>query len=99
MSKPIKDQAFATPDKVAELVQKVAAAIQQELPMVMTKMKLYLQNPYTRTILFKAIKTNIVEAHVRVQTLLKDEYSAEEVQGIIHMPSIQELHAQLDNLL
>ncbi|XP_009369729.1 conserved oligomeric Golgi complex subunit 3 [Pyrus x bretschneideri] len=99
MSKPIKDQAFATPDKVAELVQKVAAAIQQELPMVMTKMKLYLQNPSTRTILFKAIKTNIVEAHVRVQTLLKDEYSAEEVQGIIHMPSIQELHAQLDNLL
>ncbi|TQD77096.1 hypothetical protein C1H46_037372 [Malus baccata] len=99
MSKPIKDQAFATPDKVAELVQKVAAAIQQELPMVMTKMKLYLQNPSTRTILFKAIKTNIVEAHVRVQTLLRDEYSAEEVQGIIHMPSIQELHAQLDNLL
>ncbi|RXH74860.1 hypothetical protein DVH24_029581 [Malus domestica] len=79
MAKPIKDHAFATPDKVAELVQKVAAAIQQELPMVMTKMKLYLQNPSTRTILFKAIKTNIVEAHVRVQTLLKDEYSAEEV--------------------
>ncbi|KAM1178867.1 hypothetical protein ACFX13_018428 [Malus domestica] len=99
MAKPIKDHAFATPDKVAELVQKVAAAIQQELPMVMTKMKLYLQNPSTRTILFKAIKTNIVEAHVRVQTLLKDEYSAEEVQGIIHMPSIQELHAQLDKLL
>ncbi|KAM0970025.1 hypothetical protein EV1_017934 [Malus domestica] len=99
MAKPIKDHAFATPDKVAELVQKVAAAIQQELPMVMTKMKLYLQNPSTRTILFKAIKTNIVEAHVRVQTLLKDEYSAEEVQGIINMPSIQELHAQLDKLL
>ncbi|KAI5320003.1 PREDICTED: conserved oligomeric Golgi complex [Prunus dulcis] len=99
MAKPLKDQAFATPDKVAELVQKVAAAIQQELPIVMTKMKLYLQNPSTRTILFKPIKTNIVEAHLQVQSLLKAEYSPEEIQGIINMPSIQELQAQLDNLL
>ncbi|KAJ9168110.1 hypothetical protein P3X46_019672 [Hevea brasiliensis] len=58
MAKPLKDQAFATPDKVAELVQKVNAAIQQELPMVMAKMKLYLQNTSTRTILFKPIKYN-----------------------------------------
>ncbi|BFG39531.1 conserved oligomeric Golgi complex subunit 3 isoform X1 [Prunus yedoensis var. nudiflora] len=99
LAKPLKDQAFATPDKVAELVQKVAAAIQQELPIVMTKMKLYLQNPSTRTILFKPIKTNIMEAHVQVQSLLKAEYSPEEIQGIINMPSIQELQAQLDNLL
>ncbi|CAL9027468.1 unnamed protein product [Prunus brigantina] len=99
MAKPLKDQAFATPDKVAELVQKVAAVIQQELPIVMTKMKLYLLNPSTRTILFKPIKTNIVEAHVQVQSLLKAEYTPEEIQGIINMPSIQELQAQLDNLL
>ncbi|KAK9101646.1 hypothetical protein Scep_025076 [Stephania cephalantha] len=56
LAKPLKNQAFATPDKVAELVQKVAVAIQQELPMVVAKMKLYLQIPTTRTILFKPIK-------------------------------------------
>ncbi|XP_059437316.1 conserved oligomeric Golgi complex subunit 3-like isoform X1 [Corylus avellana] len=99
MAKPLKDQAFATPDKVAELVQKVSAAIQQELPPVMAKMKLYLQNPSTRTILFKPIKTNIVEAHVQVQSMLKAEYSPEEIQNIINMVSIQDLQAQLDNLL
>ncbi|KAJ6891360.1 hypothetical protein NC651_024759 [Populus alba x Populus x berolinensis] len=98
MAKPLKDQAFATPDKVAELVQKVNAAIQQELPVVMTKMKLYLQNPSTRTILFKPIKTNIVEAHVQIQSLVKAEYSPEE-QSIINMTSIQNLLAELDNLL
>ncbi|KAJ9168109.1 hypothetical protein P3X46_019672 [Hevea brasiliensis] len=98
MAKPLKDQAFATPDKVAELVQKVNAAIQQELPMVMAKMKLYLQNTSTRTILFKPIKTNIVEAHVQVQSLVKVEYSPEE-QSVINMVSMQELQAQLDNLL
>ncbi|KAF5461794.1 hypothetical protein F2P56_017863 [Juglans regia] len=99
MAKPLKDQAFATQDKVAELVQKVGAAIQQELPTVMAKMKLYLQNPSTRTILYKPIKTNIVEAHVQVQSLLKAEYSAEEMESIINMASIQDLQAQLDNLL
>ncbi|KAF2285121.1 hypothetical protein GH714_037969 [Hevea brasiliensis] len=98
MAKPLKDQAFATPDKVAELVQKVNAAIQQELPVVMAKMKLYLQNASTRTILFKPIKTNIVEAHIQLQSLVKAEYSPQE-QSIINMVSIQELQAQLDNLL
>ncbi|KAH7519356.1 hypothetical protein FEM48_Zijuj08G0027400 [Ziziphus jujuba var. spinosa] len=99
MAKPIKDQAFATPDKVAELVQKVKTSIQQELPTVMAKMKLYLQNPSTRTILFKPIKTNIVEAHVQVQNLLRTEYSLEEIQNVINMPSIHELQGQLDRLL
>ncbi|GAY37570.1 hypothetical protein CUMW_030040 [Citrus unshiu] len=98
MAKPLKDQAFATPDKVAELVHKVNAAIQQELPPVMAKMKLYLQNPSTRTILFKPVKTNIVEAHIQVQSLLKAEYMPEE-QSIINMVSMPDLQAQLDSLL
>uniref|UniRef100_A0A0D3DY65 Conserved oligomeric Golgi complex subunit 3 n=1 Tax=Brassica oleracea var. oleracea TaxID=109376 RepID=A0A0D3DY65_BRAOL len=98
MAKPLKEQAFATPDKVAELVQKVYAAIQQELLPILAKMKLYLQNPSTRTILFKPIKTNIVEAHTQVESLLKAEYSAEE-QANINMISIQDLQTQLDNLL
>jgi len=37
-------------------LEQVSAAIQQELPTVIEKMKLYLQNPSTRTILFKPIK-------------------------------------------
>ncbi|XP_050217227.1 conserved oligomeric Golgi complex subunit 3 [Mercurialis annua] len=98
MAKPLKDQAFATPEKVAELVQKVNAAILQELPTVMAKMKIYLQNQSTRTILFKPIKTNIVEAHIQVQKLVKAEYSPEE-QSIINVTSIQQLQQQLDNFL
>ncbi|EYU28294.1 hypothetical protein MIMGU_mgv1a001928mg [Erythranthe guttata] len=99
ISKPLKDQAFATPEKVAELVHKVGSAIQQELPRVMTKMKLYLQNPATRAILFKPIKTNIVEAHVQVQSLLKSEYSPEDIQSVVDTISIQDLQAQLDSLM
>eukprot|EP00268_Persea_americana_P062426 TRINITY_DN80025_c0_g1_i1.p1 TRINITY_DN80025_c0_g1~~TRINITY_DN80025_c0_g1_i1.p1 ORF type:complete len:782 (+),score=145.88 TRINITY_DN80025_c0_g1_i1:239-2584(+) len=98
LTKPLRNQAFATPDKVTELVQKVRNAIQQELPGVMMKMKLYLQNPSTRSILFKPIKTNIVEAHVQVQSLLKSEYSPEEMESIGMIP-IPDLQAQLDSLL
>ncbi|RVW77045.1 Conserved oligomeric Golgi complex subunit 3 [Vitis vinifera] len=96
MAKPLKDQAFATPDKVAELVQKInyinicdstgldsgvysirigKCFLAARVAEVMEKMKLYLQNPSTRTILFKPIKTNIVEAHIQVQSLLKSEYT------------------------
>lgn len=98
LAKPLKSQAFASPDKLAELVQKVGTAIQQKLPKVMEKLKLYLQNPSTRTILFKPIKTNIVEAHVQLQSLIKSEYSAEEMESI-GMISIQDLNTQLDTLL
>ncbi|KAI7747737.1 hypothetical protein M8C21_008300 [Ambrosia artemisiifolia] len=98
MGKPLKDQAFASPDKVAEIVQKVNSAMQNELPRVMEKMKLYLQNPSTRTILFKPIKTNIIEAHEQVLKLLKQDYSEEEITNI-KMVSIQELESQLNNLI
>ncbi|XP_042487205.1 conserved oligomeric Golgi complex subunit 3-like [Macadamia integrifolia] len=98
LAKPLKNQAFATPDKVAELVQKVDASIQQELPRVMGKMKLYLQNPSTRTILYKPIKTNIVEAHLQLQSLLKSEYSPEEIQSIGTV-TIQDLQTRLDGFL
>ncbi|KAL4178866.1 hypothetical protein AMTRI_Chr13g84320 [Amborella trichopoda] len=98
LAKPLKDQAFATPEKVAELVKKVDTAIQQELPKVIAKMKLYLQNPSSRTILYKSIKTNIAEAQLQVHSLIKSEYSAEEMASI-GMLSVQDLQALLDSLL
>ncbi|CAL5328750.1 unnamed protein product [Camellia sinensis] len=69
LAKPLKDQAFATPDKVAELVQKVSVSIKEELPRVMAKMKLYLQNQSTRTILFKPIKTNIMQGIISMVSI------------------------------
>ncbi|CAO2206902.1 unnamed protein product [Urochloa humidicola] len=98
LAKPLKTQAFASPDKVAELIQKVATAIREDLPKVMAKMRLYLQNSSTRMILFKPIKTNIVEAHIQLQSLLKSEYSTEEMQSIGMLP-ILDLQSQLDSLM
>nr|GMC77330.1 conserved oligomeric Golgi complex subunit 3 isoform X1 [Ipomoea batatas] len=99
IAKPLKDQAFASMEKIAEILQKVNAAIDQDLPRVLEKMRLYLQNPSTRAILFKPIKTNIIEAHSQVLSLLKKEYSPEDTQNILNMISLEDLEVKLDSLL
>lgn len=98
LAKPLKSQAFASPENVSELIGKVSAAIQQDLVTVIAKMKLYMSNTSTQMILFKPIKTNIVEAHLQLQSLIRLEYSEEEI-GRIGMVPISDLQAQLDNLL
>lgn len=44
-------------------------------------------------------RTNIVEAHIQVRSLVKSEYSPEDIESIISMVSIEDLQAQLDSLL
>ncbi|CAN6442670.1 unnamed protein product [Victoria cruziana] len=98
LTKPLKDQAFASPEKVSELVQKVDNEIRQELPKVTAKMELYLQNPSTRAILFKPIKANILEAHIQVYKLIESEYTPEEAESI-GMVKTEELQARLEEIL
>lgn len=95
--KSLKAQAFATPEKVAEMVAKVDDALKKDLPSVVLKMKLYLQNPSTRSILFKPIKSNIVEAYGQINSLIKAEYSSEDIE-IIGLPKQAEVQDYLDNL-
>ncbi|KAK9817306.1 hypothetical protein WJX72_012420 [[Myrmecia] bisecta] len=95
--KPLREQAFAAPPRLAEMVQKVKQALQTALPAAVNKMKLYLNNPSTHAILFKPIKSNIAEAHGQIAALLESEYTAEEAAAIqLTLP--QELAALLDSL-
>lgn len=75
-------QAFASPDRLVEMVQKVQTAMQTSLPKAVNKMKLYLNNPSTHSILFKPIKSNIAEAHAQIAALLEAEYTQQEIQSI-----------------
>ncbi|DBB10820.1 hypothetical protein WJX82_004700 [Trebouxia sp. C0006] len=81
-SKRLREQAFASPERLAEMVQKVQTAMQTSLPNAVSKMKLYLNNPSTHSILFKPIKSNIAEAHAQIAALLEAEYTQQEVQSI-----------------
>ena len=75
-------QAFASPERLKEMVQKVQSAMQTSLPKAISKMKLYLNNPSTHSVLFKPIKSNIAEAHAQIAALLEAEYTQQEVQSI-----------------
>lgn len=67
---PRRAQAFAAPDRVAELVGRVREALGAALPEAVASMRLYLPNPATHAILFKPIKSNVAEAHGQVSRLL-----------------------------
>lgn len=64
------------------MVIKVQKAMQESLPKAVDKMKLYLNNPSTHSVLFKPIKSNIAEAHAQIAGLLDAEYTAAEVSQI-----------------
>lgn len=75
-------QAFASPERLVEMVQKVQTAMQTLLPKAISKMKMYLNNPSTHSVLFKPIKSNIAEAHAQIAALLDAEYTPQEVKSI-----------------
>lgn len=61
------------------------------------KMKLYLNNTSTHSILFKPIKSNIAEAHGQIAALLDSEYSEEDAEAS-GLRAPDELMALLDRL-
>jgi len=78
----LREQAFATPQKLAEMVASVNDALANKLPGTAAHMRLYLPEPSTRSILFKPIKSNIAEGHSQVAELLEAEYSPEDVAQV-----------------
>ncbi|GIL47849.1 hypothetical protein Vafri_4496 [Volvox africanus] len=96
-SKPLREQAFASPGKLAEMVGRVNAALAGPLPGAVAKMRLYLPNPSTHAILLKPVKSNIAEAHGQIAKLLQMEYSPDEAAEVpLYNP--QQLATLLDNL-
>ncbi|EIE20882.1 Sec34-domain-containing protein [Coccomyxa subellipsoidea C-169] len=93
----LREQAFAAPERLEEMAVRVREALQKELPAVVAKMRLYLNNPATHAILFKPIKSNIAEAHGQIASLLESEYTPEEAARV-PLTSPQQLAALLDSL-
>ncbi|KAG1657780.1 hypothetical protein FOA52_012858 [Chlamydomonas sp. UWO 241] len=96
-AKPIREQAFASPAKLAEMVSRVNEGMTGPLAAAASRMRLYLPNPGTYVILFKPVKSNLVEAHAQVASLLAAEYPPDEVAGV-PLKSGDELAALLDSL-
>ncbi|KAG2494830.1 hypothetical protein HYH03_007071 [Edaphochlamys debaryana] len=98
-AKPMREQAFASVPKLAEVVGRVNAALGPggPLPAAVGKMRLYLPNPATHAILLKPVKSNIAEAHGQVAKLLQSDYTPEEAAEVpLYNP--QQLAAVLEQL-
>jgi hypothetical protein len=82
-------QAFASVQRLSDMVARVRAALREALPRAVEKMKLYLNNPATHAILFKPIKSNIAEAHGQARLYLINQGSKAKgqvlsSQGAVH---------------
>lgn len=79
------------------MVGKVREAMSSALPEAIKRMQLYLHNPATHKVLYRPIKSNIVEAHGQIQALLDSDYSREEAAQIA-LPPPTELKGVLDSI-
>jgi len=96
-TKPLREQAFAAPERLVEMVAKVRGALASDLPQAIKRMQLYLSNPATHKVLYRPIKSNIVEAHGQIQALLDSDYTGEEAAAIA-LPTPLELKNVLDGI-
>ena len=69
----------------------IEEVVKKQVLEIGSKMGLYLQNSSSRTILFKPIKLNILEAHGQVLSLLDFDYTPEEAAQvpILNLPDLQ----------
>ncbi|CAL1535854.1 unnamed protein product, partial [Lymnaea stagnalis] len=90
----LKQQPFATPEKVHDVVAETYRNIKTKLPIVQRSMSLYLANKDTEAILFRPIKVNVQQSFQKFQELLTQEYSEEDIL-IIACPSAEQVGGQL----
>jgi hypothetical protein len=95
---PIYNAAFATPERLAEIVARVNDALVSDLPASVAKMSLCLSGTATREIIFNPIKSNIAEAHSQISALIEAEYNFEDGK-LIGLKSPVELAQIMDAML
>uniref|UniRef100_A0A674I115 Conserved oligomeric Golgi complex subunit 3 n=1 Tax=Terrapene triunguis TaxID=2587831 RepID=A0A674I115_9SAUR len=90
----LSQQPWAQPAKVNDLVSSTYKTIKTKLPSMLRSMSLYLANKDTEFILFKPIRNNIQQVFQKLQALLKEEFSNEDLQ-IIACPSMEQSFGSL----
>ena len=79
---PVSSAAFATPERLSEVVAQVNDSLNTDLPACIQKLSLYLTGAATREIIFNPIRSNIAEAHSQIATLLEREYQPEDLKKV-----------------
>ncbi|XP_048763824.1 conserved oligomeric Golgi complex subunit 3-like isoform X2 [Ostrea edulis] len=87
----LRQQPFATPEKLHDVVSETYKNIKSRLPTIHKSMQLYLANRDTETILFKPIKVNIQQAFQQLSQILTEDYTEEDIQ-IVANPSPEQIN-------
>ncbi|ESN93408.1 hypothetical protein HELRODRAFT_88759 [Helobdella robusta] len=92
----LKTQPFASPENVKSIVTSAYRILKQDRLHILKLMSLYLSNSDTEYILFKPIKSNILQVYNEFGTFLK-EYYTEEDMFLIAAPSIDQINILMNN--
>uniref|UniRef100_T1J4T0 Conserved oligomeric Golgi complex subunit 3 n=1 Tax=Strigamia maritima TaxID=126957 RepID=T1J4T0_STRMM len=90
----LKNQPFASVDKIAELIAESNRQLKGKLPSVNRNLRLYLANRETEAILFRPIRTNIQSVYSHLLQIVRTNYSDED-QLIIACPSNEQVSIML----
>ena len=98
--KPIvlKNQPFATPEKIGECVSQVFHDIRSRLPTLQVDLHLYLANRDTEFILLKPVRLNVLRNFSHLSSIVTANYSQDDTI-IANCPSPDELNMMMNSLL
>lgn len=90
----LSQQPWAQPAKISDIVSSTYKTIKTKLPLTLRSMSLYLANKDTEFILFKPVRNNIQQVFQRIHSMLKEEFTNEDLQ-IIACPSMEQVNLLL----
>lgn len=96
-ARPLREQAFAAPERMHEVVHAVNTAVKGPLIAAFDALRAYLPTEEGRGTLFRSIRSNILEAHAQLNKLMEAEYTADEVAAA-GLVSQAQLEALLDGM-
>ncbi|XP_069745748.1 conserved oligomeric Golgi complex subunit 3 isoform X4 [Narcine bancroftii] len=90
----LSQQPWAQPAKINDLVASTYKTIKGKLPATLRSLSLYLSNKDTEFILFKPVRSNIQQSFQKLQGVLQEDFSGEDLQ-IIACPSTDQVNLLL----
>ncbi|XP_032888764.1 conserved oligomeric Golgi complex subunit 3 [Amblyraja radiata] len=90
----LAQQPWAQPAKINDLVASTYKTIKGKLPVTLRSLSLYLYNKDTEFILFKPVRSNIQQTFQKLQGVLQEDFSGEDLQ-IIACPSMDQVNLLL----
>ena len=94
----IRNQVFASPDRIKQIIDDVNNRINVQLPTLLSQLKIYINNPITLNILYRPIKDQIMESLQQLTHLINTQYLPED-RSILDLSIIQLIQSKLDSYI